>query len=55
MVILNFFLFILFTGEDGGSVDGSVSSGDEVVGIDSPPAPSPLLANVKGKNKVKYL
>ena len=49
------FLFILFAGEDGASVDGSVSSGDEVLGIDSSPAPSPLLANVQGINKVKYL
>ena len=48
-------MFTLFAGEDGGSVDGSVSSGDEVVGKDSSLAPSPLLANVQGKNKVKYL
>ena len=43
------------TGEDGASADGSVSSGDEVLGAnDSSPAPSPkrLLANIQGLNKV---
>ena len=42
-------------GGDGGSVDSSMSSGDEVLGAnDSSPAPSPkrLLANVQGVNKV---
>ncbi|PFX34555.1 SAM and SH3 domain-containing protein 1-like [Stylophora pistillata] len=41
-------------GGDGGSVDSSMSSGDEVLGTnDSSPAPSPkrLLANVQGVNK----
>ena len=44
------------TNADGVSVDGSVSSGDEVLGAnDSSPVPSPkrLLANIQGLSKVK--
>lgn len=52
--------FMPLTGEegtnaDGGSVDSSVSSGDEVpVAHDSSPAPSPkrFLENVQGVTKV---
>jgi len=45
----------MLTIEDGASADGSVSSGDEVLGTnDSSPAPSPkrLLANIQDLNKV---
>ncbi|KAJ7363403.1 Sterile alpha motif [Desmophyllum pertusum] len=48
---------VFYTGEDGASADGSVSSGDEVlVTNDSSPVPSPkrLLANIQGLNKSQH-
>ena len=52
---------VLIAGEDvanadGASADGSVSSGDEGLGTNSSPAPSPkrVLPNVQGLNKVEW-
>ena len=53
--LTNFLFAGTYTIEDGASADGSVSSGDEVLGTnDSSPAPSPkrLLANIQDLNKV---
>lgn len=53
--VINFLFAYALIIEDGASADGSVSSGDEVLGVnDSSPAPSPkrLLANIQDLNKV---
>lgn len=64
-IVHNLMLFVLFSflilitdaanADSSASVDGSVSSGDEVHGTDSSPAPSPKrhLSNIEGLNQVR--